>query len=87
MSSVCYTYSQQGAEWIKNLIAEYDVHTVAEMLEDGLENGLVFTYEIAYDEGKISDYMSDMENYLNVPIEDKAEMMDALEDDSNFTVY
>lgn len=75
------------SKWISNLIDEYDIHTVAEMLEDGLENGLVFTYEIAYDEEKISDYMSDMENYLNVSIEDKAEMMDALEDDSNFTVY
>ena len=75
------------SKWIFNLIDEYDIHTVAEMLEDGLENGLVFTYEIAYDEEKISDYMSDMENYLNVPIEDKAEMMDALENDSNFTVY
>lgn len=75
------------SRWIFNLIDEYDIHTVAEMLEDGLENGHVFTYEIAYDEEKISDYMADMENYLQVPVEDKAEVMDALEDDSNFTVY
>lgn len=75
------------SRWIFNLIDEYDIHTVAEMLEDGLENGNVFTYEIAYDEEKISDYMADMENYLQVPVEDKADVMDALEDDSNFTVY
>lgn len=74
-------------QWLDRLINEIGEYLVATMLNEGLRNGVVLTYEIAYDENKLQDYMTEMENYFWLPTDQKAELTDALESEENFDVY
>lgn len=79
-------YAELGS-WLDNLISEHGEHAVAEMLEDGASSGTVVTYQIAYDDSKLQDYMSDMFNYLEFGDDYRADISDAFDEDSNFDTY
>ena len=50
--------------WINNLISEYGVDNVAQMLQDAMADGLMLTFEIAYDNSLLQNYMADLVDYL-----------------------
>ena len=79
-------YAELGS-WLDNLISEHGEHAVAEMLEDGASSGTVVTYQIAYDDSKLQDYMSDMFDYLEFGADYRAGISDAFDEDSNFDTY
>ena len=56
------------------------------MLNDGAEAGLIVTYQIVYSQDKLTQYMSEMLNYLPEagPLF-KAEIMDALEEEEDYS--
>lgn len=79
-------YAELGS-WLDNLTSEYGEHAVAEMLEDGASSGTVVTYQIAYDDSKLQDYMSDMFDYLEFGDAYRTGISDAFDEDSNFDTY
>lgn len=72
--------------WLDKILASNDVHDVATMLNDGAEAGLIVTYQIVYSQDKLTQYMSEMLNYLPEagPLF-KAEIMDALEEEEDYS--
>lgn len=72
--------------WLDRILATNDAHDVATMLNDGAEAGLIVTYQIVYSQDKLTQYMSEMLNYLPEagPLF-KAEMMDAMEQEEDFS--
>lgn len=72
--------------WLDKILATNDAHDVATMLNDGAEAGLIVTYQIVYSQDKLTQYMSEMLDYLPEagPLF-KAEMMDALEEEEDFS--
>lgn len=71
--------------WLDRLLVEHSPHDIAQMLEDGAEQGLLVNYTIVYDRDKLMGYMSDMLDYL--PDEGslfKEQFMEALEMDEVF---
>ena len=50
--------------WINNLISEYGADNVAQMLQDAMADGLMLTFEIAYDNSLLQNYMADLVDYL-----------------------
>lgn len=72
--------------WLDRILATNDVHDVATMLNDGAEAGLIVTYQIVYSQDKLTQYMSEMLDYLPEagPLF-KAEMMDAMEQEEDFS--
>lgn len=73
--------------WIDSLISEIGQHLVALMLEEGMSKGLVITYEIAYDDNKLQDFMSDMENYLSASDETRKDLADAMDESESYEEY
>lgn len=73
--------------WLDRILTTNDSHDVATMLNDGAEAGLLVTYQIVYSQDKLTQYMSEMLNYLPEagPLF-KAEMMDAMEQEEDFSV-
>lgn len=72
--------------WLDRILATNDVHDVATMLNDGAEAGLIVTYQIVYSQDKLTQYMSEMLDYLPEAGElFKAEMMDAMEEEEDFS--
>ena len=72
--------------WLDRILATNDVHDVATMLNDGAEAGLIITYQIVYSQDKLTQYMSEMLNYLpEAGPMFKAEMMDAIEEEEDFS--
>lgn len=72
--------------WLDRILATNDAHDVATMLNDGVEAGLIVNYQIVYSQDKLTQYMSEMLNYLPEagPLF-KAEMMDAMEQEEDFS--
>lgn len=72
--------------WLDRILETNDVHDVATMLNDGAEAGLIVTYQIVYSQDKLTQYMSEMLDYLPEagPLF-KAEMMDAMEEEEDFS--
>ena len=72
--------------WLDRILATNDAHDVATMLNEGAEAGLIVTYQIVYSQDKLTQYMSEMLNYLTEagPLF-KAEMMDAMEQEEDFS--
>ena len=72
--------------WLDRILASNDSHDVATMLNDGAEAGLIVTYQIVYSQDRLTQYMSEMLNYLPEagPLF-KAEMMDAFELEEDFS--
>ena len=72
--------------WLDRILATNDAHDVATMLNDGAEAGLIVTYQIVYSQDKLTQYMSEMLDYLPEagPLF-KAEMMDAMEEEEDFS--
>ena len=71
--------------WLDRILATNDVHDVATMLNDGAEAGLIVTYQIVYSQDKLTQYMSEMLDYLpEAGSLFKAEMMDAMEQEEDF---
>lgn len=72
--------------WLDRILATNDAHDVATMLNDGAESGLIVTYQIVYSQDKLTQYMSEMLNYLPEagPLF-KAEIMDAMEQEEDFS--
>lgn len=72
--------------WLDRILATNDAHDVATMLNDGAEAGLIVTYQIVYSQDKLTQYMSEMLNYLPEAGQlFKAEMMDALEQEEDYS--
>lgn len=72
--------------WLDRILATNDAHDVATMLNDGAESGLLVTYQIVYSQDKLTQYMSQMLDYLPEAGElFKAEMMDAMEQEEDFS--
>ena len=63
--------------WLDRLIAEHGEDKVAKMLNDGAANGVVLIPEIAYEEGLLYSYLSDMLNYLDATDDEREELSDA----------
>lgn len=72
--------------WLDRILATNDAHDVATMLNDGAEAGLIVTYQIVYSQDKLTQYMSEMLNYLPEagPLF-KSEIMDALEEEEDYS--
>ena len=72
--------------WLDKILSTNDAHDVATMLNDGAEAGLIITYQIVYSQDKLTQYMSEMLDYLPEagPLF-KAEMMDALEEEEDYS--
>lgn len=72
--------------WLDRILATNDAHDVAVMLNDGAEAGLIVTYQIVYSQDKLTQYMSEMLDYLPEagPLF-KSEMMDAIEEEEDFS--
>ena len=72
--------------WLDKILSTNDAHDVATMLNDGAEAGLIVTYQIVYSQDKLTQYMSEMLNYLPEagPLF-KAEIMDALEEEEDYS--
>ena len=72
--------------WLDRILATNDEHDVATMLNDGAEAGVIVTYQIVYSQDKLTQYMSEMLDYLPEagPLF-KAEMMDAMEQEEDFS--
>lgn len=72
--------------WLDKILSTNDVHDVAIMLNDGAEAGLIVTYQIVYSQDRLTQYMSEMLNYLPEagPLF-KAEIMDALEEEEDYS--
>ena len=72
--------------WLDRILATNDVHDVATMLNNGAEAGLIVTYQIVYSQDKLTQYMSEMLDYLPEagPLF-KAEIMDAMEEEEDFS--
>lgn len=72
--------------WLDRILATNDAHDVAIMLNNGAEAGLIVTYQIVYSQDKLTQYMSEMLNYLpEAGLLFKAEMMDAMEQEEDFS--
>lgn len=73
--------------WLNRILARNDVHDVATMLNDGAEAGLIVSYQIVYSQDKLTQYMSEMLDYLPEagPLF-KAEIMDAMEEEEDFNI-
>lgn len=72
--------------WLDKILATNDVHDVATMLNDGAKAGLIVTYQIVYSQDKLTQYMSEMLDYLPEAGElFKAEMMDAMEEEEDYS--
>lgn len=72
--------------WLDKILATNDVHDVATMLNDGAEAGLIVRYQIVYSQDKLTQYMSEMLDYLPEAGElFKAEMMDAMEEEEDYS--
>ena len=72
--------------WLDKILATNDAHDVATMLNDGAEAGLIVTYQIVYSQDKLTQYMSEMLDYLPEAGElFKAEMMDAMEEEEDYS--
>lgn len=66
-------------KWLKECIEQTDQHSVAMMLQHGAEAGLTITPKVMYDGKLMTDYITRMMNYLDVPEWYKDEMIDAIE--------
>ena len=66
-------------KWLKECIEQTDQHSVAMMLQQGAEAGLTITPKVMYDGKLLTDYITRMMNYLDVPEWYKDEMIDAIE--------
>lgn len=72
--------------WLDRILATNDAHDVATMLNDGAEAGFIVTYQIVYSQDKLTQYMSEMLNYLpEAGLLFKAEIMDAMEEEEDFS--
>lgn len=72
--------------WLDRILSTNDAHDVATMLNDGAEAGVIVTYQIVYSQDKLTQYMSEMLNYLpEAGLLFKAEMMDAIEQEEDFS--
>lgn len=72
--------------WLDRILETNDMYDVATMLNDGAEAGLIVTYQIVYSQDKLTQYMSEMLDYLPEAGElFKTEMMDAMEEEENFS--
>lgn len=74
--------------WLDRILQTNDAHDVALMLQNGAEAGLIVTYQIVYSQDKLTQYMSEMLDYLPEagPLF-KAEMMDALEQEEDYNSF
>lgn len=52
--------------WLDSLIEKHGVQDVAAMLVKGYQNGLILTYEIAYDDSLLGRYMNDHLKYIGM---------------------
>lgn len=70
--------------WINSLIAQYGKEPVANMIQEGRENGLIVDYQIAYRKDLLTNFIGEMLDYLEIPEDKKHEIIDAFELDEDW---
>ena len=67
-------------QWVNNIIAQQGKEAVASMLQEGRQNGLIVNWEVAYAEGMLQQYMTEMLDYLpDLGTLEKEQIIDAFE--------
>ena len=67
--------------WLDRLINEYGSEAVADMLQQGAENGIILTERVAYSNDKLQGYIAEMLDYLpDMTDWYKAEVLDSMEE-------
>ena len=51
-------------QWLSNVIAQHGEDAAAEMLQQGKDAGLIVNWEVAYKEGMLQQYMTEMLDYI-----------------------
>lgn len=69
------------SNWMDRLLSTYDVDEVAGMIEEGVKNGFVLDYSMAYDYGLIMQYASGMMQFLPGFEGIKEDIIDAIEEE------
>lgn len=70
--------------WINSLIAQYGKSPVANMIQEGRENGLIVDYQIAYRKDLLTNFIGEMLDYLKIPEDEKRTIVDAFELDEDW---
>ena len=66
--------------WLEYMILSHGEEAVATMLQDGAENGIILSFEIAYSEEKLVGYIADLMDWLPEMTDwYKAELMEQFE--------
>lgn len=74
--------------WLDKLIEERGESAVAEMLNEGMADGNMINYQVAYHTELLMQYMSDMLEYLpEITTEEKAELTEYFEYDEVWETY
>ena len=74
--------------WLDRIIASNGEHDTAVMLNDGAEAGVILTYQVVYSQDKLTQYMSEMLDYLpEAGTLFKEELMDAMEQEEDFIAF
>lgn len=77
--------STKLTNWLNNLLTKYGEEDVATMLNEGAENGVLVNYQIVYSNDKLTNYISEMLDYLpEMGDFSKAEIMEAFEQDEDY---
>lgn len=68
------------SNWLNNILAQQGKKATAEMLKRGADNGLLVTWEVAYKDGMLQQFMSEMLDYLpDLGVLEREQLTDAFE--------
>ena len=68
-------------QWLERLISKHGKKLVANMIQEGAEEGLILTGEIAYDNGKLYGYIAEMMFHLKeITPEEESDILDAFDE-------
>lgn len=70
--------------WINTLISIHGKEPVANMIQEGRENGLIVDYQIAYRKDLLMNFIGEMLEYLQIPEAEKRKIVEAFESDEDW---
>lgn len=65
--------------WLRNLLQRYGKKAVAEMLIKGQQDGLIISREVMYKEGEAQRFVTKMMDYLEIPKDQQADLLDEMD--------
>lgn len=65
--------------WLRNLLQRYGKTVVAEMLIKGQQDGLIISREVMYKEGEAQRFVTKMMDYLEIPKDQQADLLDEMD--------